>query len=201
MEEDSASAGAPPETTAAARDPTDVACSECVAEAAGAADGSAVEELHAVGTMPLYAKPVVLAAGRATQQRETPRTISCSTNSTAEWPAEPGGGLAGSNDGDGGKLSDGGSEPGTVRLNTSAWTSNIRPLLHARIETASWRDSGIGGAAGRTPGKFLKLQHRISTCRSTRWRRGVTLLELCDVSLHSGTSRGPLWWKIFVQRP
>ena len=126
MEEDSASAGAPPETTAAARDPTDVACSECVAEAAGAADGSAVEGLHAVGTMPLYAKPVVLAAGRATQQRDTPRTISCSTNSTAEWPAKPGGGLAGSNDGDGGKLSDGDSEPGTVRLNASAWTSNIR---------------------------------------------------------------------------
>ena len=144
MEEDSASAGAPPETTAAARDPTDVACSECVAEAAGAADGSAVEELHAVGTMPLYAKPVVLAAGRATQQRDTPRTISCSTNSTAEWPAKPGGGLAGSNDGDGGKLSDGGSEPGTVRLNTSAWTSNIRLHLH-RIDCApvvtSWRNS------------------------------------------------------------
>ena len=127
MEEDSARAGAPPETTAAARDPTDVACSECVAEVVGAADESAAEGLPAVGTMPLYAKPVVLAAGRATQQRETPRTISCSTNSTAEWPAEPGGGLAGSNDGDGGKLS---SEPGTVRLNTSAWTSNIRLLLH-----------------------------------------------------------------------
>ena len=72
IEEDSASAGAPPETTAAARDPTDVACSECVAEAVGAADGSAVEGLHAVGTMPLYARPVVLAAGRATQQRDTP---------------------------------------------------------------------------------------------------------------------------------
>ena len=96
MEEDSARAGAPPETTAAARDPTDVACSECVAEVVGAADGSAAEGSHAVGTMPLYAKPV-LAAGGA-EQRDTPRTISCSTNSTAEWPAEPGGGLAGSDD-------------------------------------------------------------------------------------------------------
>ena len=73
MENGSARAGAPPETTAAARDPTagcDVACSECVAEVVGAADGSAVEGLPVV-TMPLYAKPV-LAAGRAAQQRDTP---------------------------------------------------------------------------------------------------------------------------------
>ena len=82
MENGSARAGAPPETTAAARDPTDVACSECVAEVVGAADGSAVEGLPVV-TMPLYAKPVLGAAGRAAQQRDTPRTISCSTNSTA----------------------------------------------------------------------------------------------------------------------
>ena len=83
MENGSAFAGALPETTAAARDPTDVACSECVAEVVGAADGSAVEGLPAVVTMPLYAKPVLGAAGRAAQQRDTPRTISCSTNSTA----------------------------------------------------------------------------------------------------------------------
>ena len=83
MKLDSAFAGAPPETTAAARDPTDVACSECEAEVVGAADGSAVEGLPAVVTMPLYAKPVLGAAGRAAQQRDTPRTISCSTNSTA----------------------------------------------------------------------------------------------------------------------
>ena len=91
MEEGSA-AGTPPETTAAARDPTasscDVACSECVADV-GAADGSAVEGLDAVGIMPLYAKPV-LAAGRAAPQRGTLRTTSCST---AESPSELGGGL------------------------------------------------------------------------------------------------------------
>ena len=80
-------------TTAAARDPTagcDVACSECVADV-GAADGSAVEGLDAVGIMPLYAKPV-LAAGCAAPQRGTLRTTSCST---AEWPSELDGGLGG----------------------------------------------------------------------------------------------------------
>ena len=126
MEEDSARAGAPPETTAAARDPTDVACSECVAEVVGAADGSAVEGLPAVVTMPQYAKPVLGAAGRAAQQRDTPRTISCSTNSTAEWPAEPGGGLAGSDDGV--KVSDGGSETGTVRLDASACVCELEKI-------------------------------------------------------------------------
>ena len=81
------------ETIAAARDPTvggDLACSECVADV-GAADGSAVEGLDTVGTMPLYAKPV-LAAGRAAPQRGTLRTTSCST---AEWPSELAGGLGG----------------------------------------------------------------------------------------------------------
>ena len=89
MENGSAFAGALPETTAAARDPTagcDVACSECVAEAGGSA---VVEGLDAVGIMPLYAKPV-LAAGRAAPQRGTLRTTSCST---AESPSELGGGL------------------------------------------------------------------------------------------------------------
>ena len=92
-------------TTAAARDPTagcDVACSECVAEVVGAADGSAAEGSHAVGTMPLYAKPV-LAAGRAAPQKGTLRTTSCST---AESPSELGGGL--------GEGDDAGGEVGSV---------------------------------------------------------------------------------------
>ena len=92
--EEGGAAGTPTEITAAARDPTasscNVACSECVADV-GAADGSAVEGLDAVGIMPLYAKPV-LAAGRAAPQRGTLRTTSCST---AEWPSELAGGLGG----------------------------------------------------------------------------------------------------------